>query len=87
MGIIAKLLPYVGLFLAFLVAALYSLRTEWTKDCFLAWTARAYGNDSIMFRLTKQFIDRPSYTYSMRIVAGLVAICLLALLIYLIASD
>jgi hypothetical protein len=82
-----KYLAVVGLFAAFLVAATYALKANWIRDQLLNWTARAYGTESPSFRLQKWFVGNALYVASFRIVAGVVAICLLAAIIYWVSAG
>ena len=83
---IVKYLPYLGLLLAFAVTATYALKAEWIKDYLLNWTEKAYGDRSLAFRMQKWFVDNPFYVNGVRIVTGIVAVCFLAIFIYLIFS-
>lgn len=82
-----KYLHVIGLFAAFLVAGTYALKAGWIRDRLLDWTARAYGTNGLSFRLQKWFVDNALYVASFRIVAGVVAICLLAAIVNLIVAG
>jgi hypothetical protein len=82
-----KYLPIVGLFAAFLVAAAYALRANWIRDQLLSWTARSYGTDSFAFRLQKWVVGSALYVTSFRVVAGVIAICLLGAIVYLVRAG
>jgi hypothetical protein len=79
-----KYFSVVGLFVAFLVAATYALKAEWIRNRILQWTARANGTDGLSFRLQRWFVGNALYVTSFRIVAGVVAICLLVAIVYLV---
>ena len=82
-----KYFPVVGLFVAFLVATTYALKADWIRDQILHWTTRAYGADGMALRLQKWFVGNGVYVASFRIVAGVVAICLLVAIVYLVTAG
>jgi hypothetical protein len=82
-----EFLPIVGLFAAFLVAATYALKADWVRDQILNWTAKAYGADGLTFRVQKWFVNNALYVTSFRIVAGVVAVCLLVAIVVLLRSS
>jgi len=82
-----KWLLLIGLFAAFLVAATYALKAEWIRDQVLNWTAKAYGANSLASRLQRSFVGNAQYVATFRIVAVVVAIALLAAIMYVITAG
>jgi len=74
----------VVLFVGFLVSATYAIKAEWFRDRILQWTAKAYGTKGLLFHLQRWFVGNAFYVASFRITAGVIAICLLAAIIYLL---
>jgi hypothetical protein len=79
-----KYLPYVGLTILVLVSGAYALKARSIRDYLLNWMAKIYGSESLTYRLSKSFMGNSFYVASVSIVSAIVAICSLAVLIYLL---
>jgi hypothetical protein len=77
----------IGFCAGFLVAAVYALKAEWIRDYLLNWTGNAHGTSSAAYRLSRWFVSNAFYVVGFRIVAGIVAACMLAAVIYLIVMG
>jgi hypothetical protein len=62
------------LFLMFLIASTYALKTDSIRDYTLSLTSRTFGTNSRLFRLQARFMGNAAYVMSFRMVACVVAV-------------
>lgn len=79
-----RYLPYVGLAILFMVSGTYALKARTIRDYLLDWMAKVYSSGSLPYRVSKSFMGNSFYVASVSIVSAIVAICALAVLVYLL---
>jgi hypothetical protein len=82
-----KYLLVLGLLIASLVTATYALKGDRIMENILKSSAKAYGTNSLVFRLQRSIVGHPAYTPTFRITASVVAICFLAASVYVLVTG
>lgn len=75
-----------GLVAAFLISVFCAIEAKWIRDYILNSTVKYSGVDSLSYRLQRWFIGNDLYVMSVRIASSLIAICILAMIIYVVTS-
>jgi hypothetical protein len=77
-----QFLAIVLVVIGFLLFAASALKAEWIIDKILSYSARVHGTSSWVFRMQNRVMNNSFYIASFRIIAGINAILVLALIIY-----
>jgi len=82
-----KYMILVGLIASFLISILYCIKADSIRDWTLNMTKHSLGSESEIFKSSRLFVESRYYVLSFRVASGIVAVCILILIYFVIKHQ